>query len=434
MPNESWIHRFIFRTLALPVGPRTERWLKGFAWIFSSTFLIRLLSGGSTLAAARLMGPAHFGEANLALASALWIQIPLLLGFPLAIQHYTPAKLPEEQAAWLRDGSWMMCATGIVTLLLCMLLSSWLSARLGVSANAFTLSLIWSAGYFVYILGTTPLIALEQFKAKAIVEVLFGLTYVSIIVYGLLHRQLGARRYIAALTIAYALAGLFAIFKTWRQVDWFERLDSRRCRLLLSYGFVAMIGSLVNALFQASGKLLVNHYSNVMDVGILSVYQSGSTQISLTLLTAAITVFFPIASRTPDHHQLWVKLRQLMWKGVVPLTALFAAALVVYLRLLGKKYPFDLNCTLVFSLAATCTLYQGLLSWYLAAGGRRRLLLSGVIGLVSGLLFCFCCRWWIPHYHTLGVGWATVVGGLSAIFFTALVANSHSDLTKTSSL
>ena len=413
------------------IGERTRLFLHGAAWTVVGAVLARALSGGATLWAARCMGPSKFGEASLALAASLWLQIPMLAGIPTALLHYLPPLGLDERRRWAAVGLGIMLACSTLTLALAILFQDTLRTWLGVAPHVFNWTLYWCAGYTLYTASVSWVSAEEKFSTRAVMEIAFAAMLLSLVATARFFQQLNASNYMKSYCVAYGLIGVLGFILRRHRIAFAHHGGEIRHRVnrFVSYGLIVSLGGVASALLLAPARLMAHHFLDSNEVGFLAVYQGGSIQIASILSSIIAQVFFPIASRTPNKHVLRRKMNQIIWMTMVPCFVVIVGLLAVYFKLLGKRYPFDLTSAMVYSFSAYLSCVFGVLCWYFASMGRRGLLVQCLISLAAGGVNFAGCRLLIPRYHIVGAGWAYAMGtlvGIALLFLPA--ANRMSGL------
>jgi O-antigen/teichoic acid export membrane protein len=403
----------------LPVGERTGALLRGLGSTAPIAFFSRILSGLATLFAARWMGPHAYGEANLALAISLWIQIPLLAGLPTALMHYIPQTSQPIKKGALGLGLGLLFISSLLTLLLALTFQETGAQLTGVSLSVFRMSIFWTAGFGVYAIVTSCQNALEAFSTRAKLDLLFAVLFPLFVIFFWQSEMLNAKRYIIGFCLAYAIAGLAGLPSVLRSSDLslpalLDAADHYGKRFL-SYGALAAANGAVIALLTSSTRLIANRYLPPSDIGLLAAYQGASLQMSAFVLTVGAQVFFPIASRTPDRVSLFKKISALLLPGCLVSTAFFLLLTWAAFLLLGQNYPFDWKIALIFSLAGALATAQGFYSWFLLSGGRRGIILTAGVGAVGGLLTLVGSHWAIPRWGLSGAGLTLVVAYAASI-------------------
>ncbi len=402
------------RWLGTGLGERTRSLGKGLNWILPSSIFSRVLCGLATIAAARWMGPEKFGEGNLVLAVTFYIQIPLFCGITTAISHYVPQSSSAEKQEWTVEGLQTLLVCGALTLLFGHAGGRQFSTWCGVTRQEFDLALIWCAGYALYTMGSTAFIALERFKARALMEITFSIIFPISIAFSRYFHLINGRTYVMSLTVAYGLAGLGGLALFIR--DFFHtRVKPAHLKKLFAYGLLAALGSLASALMQSPARLILHRYLGLEKVGILSAYQSGSVQTALFFLAAFVQVFFPISSRTPNKVLLFKKLQRVASLSLPFATLFLAITLTLYMTFLGTAYTSSMLLILLFSLAAAFTLYQGVFMWFLASTGTSGQAINIVLGLLTGAINVIGCKTLIPRYSISGAAIAMIGASAAGI-------------------
>ncbi len=431
-----WFDEFVLSgisRLGFPVGERTRTLFYGLQWNAPAAAVSRVLCGLATLFVARYLGPAGFGKANLALAATLWIQVPLFCGLTTAIMHYVPRALPKERDPWAATGLCLLAVSSSLTLCVGFFFRTFWARVHGVSPDTFDLALAWCAGFVIFSAATSLLSARERFPMRAVCELVFALLFPACIAIFWKGGKLSPATYILAFTVAYGLSGVIGLVRGWPQHLFFPGFTAR-LKMMLSYGALASLGSVMNALLNAPGRLVANRYLPLSDVGVLSAYQGGSTQMALFFVAFGSQVFFPIASRTPNRQALFNKISRFMLLSGPLLCLAYAGCLTIYMLFLGKHYPLRARDVIAFSLAAALTSFYALFSWFLASKGRRGLIVNSSVGLIAGTANLWGCHLLIPRWGITGAGWAYAFSALAGILICHLpfIQHDHSEPLSTS--
>jgi O-antigen/teichoic acid export membrane protein len=412
----------IARMTGTGIGERTRLFLHGAAWTLLGGVLAKVLSGSATLLAQRCMGPVAFGEASLALAAGLWIQVPMLAGIPTALMHYLPPIGSQDRLRWSSIGLGMLFVFSTATLLLAVCFQNLLSGWLGIAPYVFKWTLFWCVGYTVYTASVSWVSAEEKFSMRAGMDIVFAGLFLVLIASSRILKQANASNYMKSYCVAYTLVGLWGFYVRRRQLGIpRDRAEiSKITGRFLSYGMIVSLGGVASALLLAPARLMANHYLVAKEVGLLAVYQGGSIQISSLMSSIGAQVFFPIASRTPNKTVLRRKINQAILITMVPCFTAILVLLAVYFKLLGKNWPFNLTTAMVYSFSAYLSFVFGILCWYYASMGRRGLLIQCLISLLAGGINLAACWLLIPQRHVVGAGMAYALGtmaGIVVLFF-----------------
>ena len=408
------MNRFGFR-----VGPHTLALFHGLRWNTPAAFIARILCGLASLGVARWLGPAGYGQANLALASTFWIQIPLFIGIPTAVMHYVPQAKGNERDQYAASGIFLLAIAGAATFLIAYAALPFWADLQGITPAVFQLAMVWCLGFAFYVVATSLLSAYELFAERARYEIVFALLFASSIAAAKLLHFLHPVSYLWAYTLAYGLTGGIALWKVWPK-SFFTSINRRSVNMLLGYGMLALLLNIVHALFNAPARLIINKHLALTDVGILSAYQAGSIQMAFFFIGIISRVFFPIASRTPDRVELFRKVNRFMWISCIPLVLMYIAVLVLSIVALGRNYPLRVLDLIIFSIAATLTTYFNLFSWLLASEGKRGVVIFALTGLLAGGINAWGALYFIPIRGVTGAAIAQALACLTGVILCSL--------------
>jgi len=404
------------------MGTRTRTLLRGLQWTMPAAVVSRLFAGFATLLTARHLGPSEFGRASLVLATTFWIQVPLFLGLPTALMRFVPVAKNEDREKWVTAGLSLLAICGALTLAFGLGFADFWARLHGVTKNEFLLGLLWCSAFLFFTTATFLSAAREQFRARALLEVLFAILFLAQILGLWFFKSLDAALYIKAMAGAYLLVGIAGVFLQVPRRFVFDGFSSR-ARAFLHFGVIASGGSVAGALLQSLGRLIANRYLDISQVGLLAAYQAGSLQMALYFIGVALHVFLPVAARTPDRAALFAKLTRVSVLVIVGAGSLCAAALAAYFLVLGTRYPLGLTNLVVFALASGFATQHGILSWFFSSGGSRGIVAAVIVALVAGVLNALLGWLWIPTWGVLGAGaaaGAAYFGGILACYIPRL--------------
>ncbi len=160
--------------------------------------------------------------------------------------HYIPQATAQDRPGWLADGVKLLCGFGGVTLVLAFLLRDFLARLQGVSIAQRRVGPHLEHGFFMYMLYLTPLNAEEQFKTRALSEILYTAVFVASILSLWSIRHLGSTNYVLCLAGAFGVTGALGFLM--RPISLSRPSSPDRMKKLLGFGAMAAIGSIVNAL------------------------------------------------------------------------------------------------------------------------------------------------------------------------------------------
>lgn len=361
-----------------------EAFLRGFSWIAAlfagarlSTFFVQFIG-------ARVLGPAVYGTAHMVTAVASLAQVGPMLGFPLAVSHFTAATKDERlRGRFAATGLILFAAWAALCAALAVAAGPALASRSGLSGETWTLAAALGLVTAIHHTTAGALQGLGRFRARGAVEALYGLLALGALLafLGLGHAsyRVLVGCYIVGLVGSSALsAGLaFPHLK--------GGFDASLVPTLLPYAAAGTIHVLSAALVQAPGRLITFHLHDAAQTGVFAAYFACTVQVALAVSNILQTVLLPLASDPERRGDDWDALRGSVPALVLAGWAFFSAAAAVALALLGGGYPLRADWVLAFGLAAALVCAHGAVATLFFARGAAGLRDASLGALAAGL-------------------------------------------------
>jgi O-antigen/teichoic acid export membrane protein/glycosyltransferase involved in cell wall biosynthesis len=393
-----------------PALPQPIRaFLRGIRWItlfFATAKFATLLA---QMAAARVLGPGGYGQANLVLAVNAVLQIVPMLGFPLALSHFAPQQETDYQRRKIISstltafGLWAIAGLGFFY---------WTAEPLrtwaGLSAPAWNMALLLaflSAGHLTV---TAGLQGLTWFKRRGSAESLYGLG--TLLLLAVLY-TLGFSDYRLLILALAGGFGLSIMFGLWQLRNFIRPvLSPGSLRKIGPYAAVGTLNVLAAALTQAPGRISAYNFIGPEAAGIYSAYFTATVQVALALITMTWTVLIPVASLPDGQREAWKQLRRLMPALILGSLILFSLSGTAALTLIGRSYPLRWDWLILFILSATAIVGHGLFAAVFAARGFRGLIISTAGAVTAGLTNLTLNMLWTPRWGVSGAAGALLTG------------------------
>ena len=411
------------RAAAAPPPPPRPRAgiLSGLGWI---GLLYGLAKGGTLLTqvlAGRWMGPREYGLASLVFAAAAYLQIPPMLGFPIALSKLLA--LEDDEARRARFVSTTLAAFGawlLLTLPLMLAAHHVFETALGLPASLFALSVLLAAAIAVYTTVSSPLLGLRRFAHRGLTETFYGLS--APIAMALVFAARGASHdsLILALAASLAFGSAWALFFLRRYLVW--SFDPSVVPAVLRFAFVATLNLLAAACVLAPGRMLLNRWGTPESVGVFSAYFTATIQIALAGLYMMQSALIPLASDERGQREGWAAFRR--WAPPLAAAAFagFLVAGAAALALFGRRYPLDFGRLAIFAGAAALVLAHGAASALLSARDLRGLWSSVAGALIAGLGNFALAAVFVPGRGVDGAGWALLCSYAAGLAWYAACA------------
>lgn len=394
-----------------------EAFLRGFSWIASlfagarlSTFLVQLVG-------ARSLGPAVYGTAHMVTAVASIAQVTPMLGFPLAVSHFTASTRDE-----LLRGR--LAATGLIVFALwaaacaaaAALLGPALTAASGLSSEAWTLAAILALATAVHHTIAGALQGLGRFRDRGAVEAAYGVLALLALAAFLALGHTSYRTLVGSYVVGLVGASVLSVSLVFSRVK--GGFDASLIPTLLPYAAAGTAHVLSAALIQAPGRLITFHLHDAAQTGVFAAYFACTVQVALAVSNMLQAVLLPLASDPERRGTDWRALRDSVPALLVGGWAVFSAVAAVALTLLGRGYPLRADWVLAFGAAASLVCAHGAAATLFFSRGSAGLkdaslgaLLAGIGNLLANLALT-------PRYGTTGAAASLCIGyGLGLAFY-----------------
>lgn len=386
---------------------------------FSAGILGHLITALTGIVVARLAGPEIIGTV------AYGVAYVSIFGFGLGLFGSSHMKLVSEGQ---NHGNCVKTFTVLQTLnivLFVLVFTGWLLFQIFIARHPFQKEQLWVIIIFFIFFTLSQFLSMWQINFSATIEVAknsipqllqniaYNSTRIIVVLVGL-----GA----VALTACNFVGLLVAMPVTLHYVRKLPRgkFDAILMRRYLSVSFVFLIIAICGTLITNLGRLFLEHYESVRDVGL---FTAGSSIAGMLLLisTTTGTIFFPLFSKLASenntekiNHQieLFERIILIFLAPAVFVIATFSTPLIVFL--LGERYELSgivLKILLISALIQVVTLPYGNL---IAGKGLFKTL--SVINVVQVIVFVLCLVFFLdPRFFDLGavgLAWATAFANI----------------------
>lgn len=392
-------------------GRHIRAFLRGFSWIGILYGMAKVSTLVTQVMAGRWLGPLQFGQANLVIAAAAYLQIAPMLGFPVALARFLAAAETEtERRGIISTALLLFFVWGGLCLAALSAARSILAPRLGLPLPMVELALVFAYATAGYTVISSPLLGLKRFDHRGLAEALYGLSAPVLL---LLFVALGRADFVH-LVLAFSLSlAAGTLYSLWVLRGYLSLTLHRGIVWPLArYAAMASLNFLAAACILAPARLILNHVDSAHEVGVFSAYFTATVQLALAVLTMATAVIVPIASTAEGQSEAWKAFRRWrlpLWLGA---WALFMVAAGMGLLLFGRQYRFHIEWILLFAGAASLALIHGLTSALYSARDFSGLSISVTGSLAAGLGNAALSWWLVPRWGITGAG-LSLAGGFA---------------------
>ncbi len=397
-------------TLGYSVGEGTTRFFKHLSWIGVCFFFSKIVGSVATALAARWLGKTAFGEASLVVGSAGQIfYLIMLFGMHLSIIRYVSGNKRNP-------GSIVGLALALTTIMSLIVggvvfaFPNFISHIMGVSPEILWYGFHFAVVFTIYMLFTSLLQAVNDFRARGLVELMFSLVLLPAFLLGFWIAPGRFESLVVAYIAAYALPSMLLVGYALRKVSPVNlAVTPDQGRDVIHYGLLNTIGLVGYMAIFAIQPLQINDMLSRDDVGVYRVYLMGTVGLSMFATNVLQAVFFPKASASSNRLEIWHTLMRL-WRWAAPIVfigfVVTGAAIVMVSGV--KEYGFRLPLLLMFAAAATLISVQASVGMLITAQGVRGARYGILLSTTTAITSLVGTKFLVPQFGLVG-GAATLV-------------------------
>ncbi len=373
------------------LGPGTQKFLKSLSIVTVCFALSKVFSSLATIIVARYLGPVNFGEATIVLLVGQVLSLFMLAGLHVSLMKYGAAEEnPGPQAAtsaYLGGFTTLLVAAGT------WLLREPLTQLLGTTEYKLGWGIAIGAMFSGYAMMTSLYQALNLFKERGIVEVIFAFLLLPGLAVGHLLTGGEYQTVLIAYAIAYVVSLPFMVWK-FRHLLSPRNLFATNTREMLHYGAFACLsnfGFIASFLVQ---PLQLEQVHGEGEVGVFRIYSQGSINLAAFATSIFYTVFFPKVSVSNDRAGIWRRLTKAWLRAALPLLVMFVGLQTVIVALSGKEYPLRMEQVVLLAVASVLITVQATYGQIIASQGVRGIRWGLWLSIMSGVVN-FVLTWWL---------------------------------------
>ena len=371
----------------------------GLATAFS--FAFNVLAG-------RTLGPSEYGQFTLVQSIAMFMYVPMLLGFGTAMVRYAAQNDDEYIRSRIVSTTYILTALfTIISVVIYFSFSNQLASVFSISNEFFYLTIAFAVLFMIFTLTVETLRGLDMMRILAIFQPAYaGILLLAFLMF-ILWDFLSFRAAVYSMFIAYGVTCM-AVSVLFLRKYLTIKFDKSWANTLGKYGMFAVLGGLSFVMYTNIDRILINRYMTVDDVGIYRAYFTGSVNVMGLISATFVTVFFPAASRLGNKQVLFRRIDRIVPYLVTVGVPFALLAQFITLKFYGEGYPVDSILMGLFSITSVLVVWYGLLAWTFNSEGVKGVKLT-VVGTTSiaflNVLLNICM---IPHYELYGAIGATM--------------------------
>jgi len=406
------IYRKIFHE---EVSSEVEKFIKNISYVGIGTIVASIFSLSYNILAGRWLGPSEYGTFTLIQSVAMFLYIPMLLGFHTAMVKYNAERIDLlRQRSIISTAYILVLLFTVISLLVYFIFSKEIMAIFAISSEVFYFAVLFAVLFVFYTLTTGTLRSLHMIRAYSrlmpVYSTFLFLTFLtSVFVFG----ELSFKSPLFSMLLAYGMTGgiILAILRKYLRPE-FSREWAHK---LHRYSIYSLMGGISSVLYSNIDKIFINKYASVSDVGIYWAYNYSFTTTILLCTTIFVTVFFPVASMCSNKVMLFKRIKRITFLVIICGWPIAVSTGYVILKFYGGSYPFDLSLTLLFATAGICISIDQLYGQLLNSEGINGIRTTSFAAIVLALVNVLFNIMLIPQFGLKGAVIATIIGYLFSI-------------------
>lgn len=403
------------------MSDEVKKFVKNLSYVGLGTIIATIFSFTFNILAGRILGPSGYGEFTLVQSVAMFLYIPMLLGFNTAMVKYNAEKEGYDRQRTIISTTYILVFIfTIVSIFLYSLFSSQISNLFSVSGEIFYLSVVFAVLFVFYTLTTSTLRGLHEMKKYAIFQPVYSIILLSVFLIFIFLDFISFKAMVFSMYLAYGVTGgiILAFIRKYLRFE-FDRSWADR---LARYSSYAIIGGVSSAFYLNIDKILINRYMTIADVGVYRAYSYSFITLIMLFIGVFVTVFFPVASKYENKELMFKRINKIMPYIIILGLPLMIGSGFVILKLYGGEYSFDLKLALLFGVAGICICIDSVYGWLMNAVGTQGVKITSFAAIILALANIFLNMWLIPLIGIEGAIIATIV---SYIFSISIVLSKR---------
>lgn len=413
------IYRKIFHE---EVSSEVEKFIKNLSYVGIGTIIAAVFSFSYNILVGRWLGPSEYGAFTLVQSVAMFLYIPMLLGFHTAMVKYNAEKVDILRQRCIISTTYILVFLfTVVCLLVYFIFSKKIMAVFSISEEVFYSAVLFAVLFVFYTLTTETLRSLHMIRTYSrLMPVNSAILLFTFLFFSLICKDLSFKSPLFSMLLSYGIVGgiILAIIKNYLKLQF----NKNWAKKLNYYSRYSLLGGISYILYSNIDKLMINYYLTISEVGIYRAYYYSFTTVLLLISMVFVTTFFPFASSCSDKKELLNKVNKI---SIVFIIVLFPVALIsgsIILLTFGPDYHLDPTLTLLSALLGIVIPVNQFYDWLMCSVGVEGVKLVSYAALLTAIVNIALNIMLIP---TLGINGAVISTILSYIMSTIILISKR---------
>lgn len=402
--------KFIYKKiLHEDVSPEVEKFILNLSYVGTGVVIASFFSFSYNILAGRLLGPSEYGSFSLIQSVAMFLYIPMLLGFHTALVKYNAEKIDFNRQKNIISTTYILVFLfTIVSVLIYIIFSKEIMSLFSISDEIFYYTIVFAILFVFFTLTTETLRSLHMIGAYSRLKPVFSIIlFSSFLLFVFFINDFSFRAPLFSMFLAYGITGGIGIAIIGKYLipvfnkEWAYKLHK--------YSIFSLMGGISFVIYTNIDKLLINQYLTVVDVGKYTAYNYSFTSIVLLVTTIFITVFFPVASQQSTKIGLFNKINKLVCYYVIFSFILAGISGFIIIGLYGPEYEFDIILGLLFVFVAIIISLNQFYGQLMASVGEKGIKVMSLAAISMAIINSLLNLKFIPVWGVKGAVVATII-------------------------
>ncbi|NQE54741.1 hypothetical protein C5S29_14215 [ANME-1 cluster archaeon GoMg3.2] len=403
------------------MSDEVEKFFKNLSYVGLGTIIATIFSFTFNILAGRILGASGYGEFTLVQSVAMFLYIPMILGFGTAMIKYNAEKEDYNRQRSIISTTYILVFIfTIVSIIIYYLFQSQISNLFSVSAEFIYLAVVFAVLFVFYTLTTSTLRGLHELKKYAIFQPVYSIILLSAFLVFVFIFFISFEAMVFSMCLAYGITGgiILVFIRKYLRFEFNKHWAGK----LASYGSYAIIGGVSSVFYSNIDKILINKYMSVADVGIYRAYNYSIITILMLFIGIFVTVLFPIASKYEGKKIMFKRINKIIPYIIILCLPLMIGSGFIILKLYGGEYTFDLKLALLFGIAGICVSIGTIYGWLMNSVGMQGVKITSFAAIILALANISLNVWLIP---LIGIEGAIIATIISYILYIGIVLSKR---------
>jgi len=404
---ERWFHE--------EASVEIEKFIKNLSYVGIGTIIAAVFSFSFNILAGRWLGPSEYGYFTLVQSVAMFLYIPMLLGFHAALVKYNTEKIDFIRQRCIISTTFILVSLfTMVSLIIYFVFSKQIMNIFSISEEIFYLALVFAVFMVFYTLTNETMRSLHRIKEYSLFNpIFFMILFFSFLAFIFVFKEASFKSPLISMLLACGITGgiLLAFLRKYIRPEF----SWQWAKKLQTFSMYSLISGISYVLYANFGKIVINMYLPVSNVGIYWAYNYSFTAVIFIFTSIFVTVFFPVASMCLDKGMLFMRIKKIVLLLIIFGWPLALVSGYIILKMYGAEYPFDLRLALLFATAGICISVDQLYGQLVCSVGANGAKIESYAGVVLAGVNVILNFLLIPIMGLTGAIVATIIAFLFKI-------------------